>query len=132
MKNLIFCGLTALAVSLSAPQITEAQGTTYLSNLGETSTGNSAVGSDSWLAASFHTGTNSGGFFLNSIQLNMKDTTGTPSGFTAMLYTIAAGSSFPGTSLGSLSGSPDPTTAGIYTYAAPSNLILSQNSWLFY
>jgi hypothetical protein len=61
MKNLIIGGIIVLAVVLSAPQITQAQGTTYLSNLGEPSTGSLAVGSDSWLAVSFGTGTNVGG-----------------------------------------------------------------------
>jgi hypothetical protein len=109
---------------LSVPRITQAQGTTYLSNLGETSTGSSAVGSNSWLAASFFAPIDSGGYFLNSIQLAMNDASGTPNGFTVKLRTIAAGSSFPGSSVASLSGSPNPSTAGIYTYTAPANLIL--------
>jgi hypothetical protein len=61
--------------------------TAYLSNLGQSSTGSLAVGSDSWLAASFGTGTNEGGYELNSIQLAMTDASGNPSGFTVMIYT---------------------------------------------
>jgi hypothetical protein len=126
MKNLIFSGLTLLALGLSAPQITEAQGTTYLSNLGGTSSGSIAVGSDSWLAASFHTGNKPGGYFLDSFQLGMNDATGTPSGFTVMLYTSGL---FPVSSLGSLSGSSNPSTAGIYTYTAAPNQTLSAQTY---
>src|ERR1041384_381067 len=122
MKNLIFSGLIVLAVSLSAPQVTQAQGTTYLSNLGQSSSGGLAVGSDSWLAASFFTTTSSSKYALNSIQLAMNDATGTPSGFTVELHEIAGGSSFPGITVATLSGSSNPSTAGIYTYTVPSNL----------
>src|ERR1041384_3547059 len=113
MKKLIISGLTVLAVALSVPQITQAQGTTYLSNLGGTPVNSAAVGSDSWLAASFYTGNNPGGYFLDSFQLRMNDASNSPSGFAVMLYTTGL---FPRSSLGSLSGSPNPSTAGIYTY----------------
>jgi hypothetical protein len=124
MKIIILTTYILLALSVSVPKITQAQGTTYLSNLGETSTGSSAVGSDSWLAASFFPGTNSTGYVLDSIQLSMNEATGTPSGFTVMLYSVALGSSYPGARLATLSGSPSPSTAGIYTYGAPANVIL--------
>ncbi len=108
---------------LSSIQLTHAQGTTYLSNLEHPSSGSIAVGGDQWLAASFFTTTNPAvGYDLNSIQLAMNDATGTPNGFTVMLYSVAGGSTFPGTSLGTLSGSSNPSTAGIFTYTVPSNL----------
>jgi hypothetical protein len=121
MKNLI----VMFAVGLLAQQHIHAQGTVYLSNLSQISTGSLSVGSDSWLAADFHTGNNVGGYVLNSIQLAMTDSVGNPSGFTAMIYTDAnAGGYLPGHSLGTLSGSSDPSASGIYTYTAPSNLTL--------
>src|ERR1035437_4321193 len=124
MKNLII----AFAIALLATQIIRAQGTiTYLSNLGQTSTGSLAVGSDLSLAAEFLTGNNVGGYALNSIQLGMIDALGTPSGFTVMIYAQngnPAGES-PGSSIGTLNGSLNPVTAGTYTYTAPSNLTLS-------
>jgi hypothetical protein len=132
MKNLIFSGIIVLVVGLSAPQTSQAQGTTYASNLEQPSTVSAAVGSDSRLAAMFFTGTNSSGYFLNSFQLGMNDASGTPSSFTVMLYTaVGVTGLFPGSSLGSLSGSPDPATAGTYTYSAPSNLTLSQRTTYF-
>jgi hypothetical protein len=127
MNNLIFSGIIVLAVSLSAPQTTQAQGTTYMSNLGGTSSNSSAVGSDSWLAASFHTGNNPGGYFLDSFQLGINDASNVPSGFAVMLYTSNV--LFPVSSLGSLSGSPNPSTAGIYTYTAASNPTLSPQTF---
>jgi hypothetical protein len=118
---------------LLAPQIAEAQGTiTYLSNLGQSSAGSLAVGSDSWLAALFFTGNNTGGYDLNSVQLGMMDATGNPNDFTVMLYSAISGAAIlPGSNLGSLSGSAAPTTAGTYTYTAPANLALSPNSAYF-
>jgi hypothetical protein len=130
MKKIII----TFVVGLLAPQIVQAQGTlTYLSNLGQSSTGSDAVGSDSWLAIDFFTGTNAGGYVLNSVQLAMTDASGNPSGFTVMIYTDAGFGppsgprAIPGSSLGSLSGSSDPETSGIYTYTDGSNIILLPN-----
>ena len=123
MKNIIII----LAVVLLAPQITQAQGTIYLSNLGEPSTGSRAVGSNSWLAVPFVTGINDGGYILNSIQLGVADASGNPGGFTVMLYTPNhLYFAYPGNSLGTLSGSADPATSGVYTYSPAGNLTLSE------
>jgi len=85
MKNIVISGVIVLVVALLTPQIVQAQGTIYLSNLGQPSAGSLAVGSDSWQAAIFTTGTNADGYVLNSIQLAMTDAFGTPNGFTVML-----------------------------------------------
>ena len=122
MKNIIIM----FAVGLLAQQITQAQGTVYLSNLGQASAGGFAVGSNSWLTAGFATGNNAEGYTLNSIQLAMTDATGNPNEFTVLLY-AANGSpvtALPGTSLGTLIGSANPVTSGIFTYTA-SGLTLS-------
>ena len=126
MKKIMMSGVIAYAVVLLAPELVQAQGTmTYLSDLDQASSGSLAVGSDSWLAVGFNTGTNSSGDTLNSIQLRMADASGTPSGFTAMLYTAFNGQRpVPGSSLGTLDGSLNPTTAGIYTFTLASNLTL--------
>jgi hypothetical protein len=128
MKNQIISGLIILVIGVFAPQITQAQETTYLSSLG-TSTGSPSVGSDYWLAALFFTGNNVDGYVLNSIQLAMTDASGNPIGFTAMIYsaTVGAGVS-PGSSLGTLDGSANPSTSGIYTYTDDSSLILSPST----
>jgi len=129
MKNLIIGGIIVLAVVLSVPQIIQAQGTTYLSNLSQPSTGSEAVGSDSWLAAEFFTGNNVSGYELNSIQLAMTDPSGNPTDFTAMLYQHIFGSVFLGPNLGTLEGSANPSTADIYTYNPAGNLTLSPNDY---
>ncbi len=133
MKKIIIAGIIASVIGLMAPRITPAQGTiTYLSGLGQPSTGSVAVGSDSWLAVGFGTGNNAGGYVLNSVQLGMADASGSPSGFTVMLYTAVglAGLS-PGSSLGTLSGSLNPVTSGIYTYTPASSLTLSTGTDYF-
>ncbi len=127
MKSIIIL----LAGALSAPQITQAQGTvTYLSNLDQPSAGSRAVGSDSWLAMTFRTGTNSAGYSFDSIQLRMADALGNPSGFTAMIYDAApvVGGSPPGSSLGTLNGSLEPVGSGIYTYSPASSRTLSPHT----
>lgn len=122
-----------LAVGLLAQENIRAQGTiTYLSNLAQPSAGSHGVGSDSWLAASFETGTNAGGYVLNSIQLGMTDASGNPSGFMVMLYSgISTGGNSgdfrPGSSLGILTGSANPSLAGIYPYTPISSLTLLPN-----
>jgi hypothetical protein len=132
MKNLIFSHFIFLAVTLFAPQLAVAQGTVYVSSLSPSSTSSLPVGSDYWLAAGFETGNNASGYDLNSIQLGMADTSGNPSGFTVMIYSAIFGLGInPGSSLGTLNGSLNPSTAGIYTYTDDSNLILSPNTLYF-
>src|ERR1039458_9701712 len=111
MKRSITNGIIVLLLGLLSPQNTTAQGSiTYLSNLGLSTTGSSSVGSDSWLAADFFTGTNSSAYTLNSVQLAMTVGSGAPSGFTVMLYSeVGITGVFPGSSLGTLDGSLNPT-----------------------
>jgi len=128
MRRTIISSLIASVFGLMAQQIIRAQGTlTYLSNLGQPSIGSLSVGSDSWLAAMFQTGTNGSGYVLNSIQLAMNDASGSPSGFTVMLYSNGvAGGVAPGSSLRTLNSSLDPVTSGIYTFTPAANLPLSR------
>jgi hypothetical protein len=119
--------LAIVAVTLLSPQIVQAQGTTYMSDLAQSSSGSNPIGSDSWFATGFSTGTNPSGYMLNSIQLPMTGATGSPSGFTVMIYTTGSGGEVyinPGTIVGTLNGSSDPETAGIYTYIPASSLTL--------
>ena len=110
LSTLIPCG--GLLLPLFAP----AQGTLYVSNLTEPSAGSRAVASDEWLAATLHTGSNSGGYILNSVQLLVDAASGTPAGFSVSLFNSDGAN--PGSSLGSLSGSTDPSSAGVFTYTA--------------
>ena len=133
MRRLIISSIIASVFGLLASQTLKAQGTIYLSNLGQSSVGSLAVGSNSWVAAGFYTGTNPGGYVLNSVQLAMTDASGSPSGFAAMIYYPLVGGppSGPGRSLATLNGSLDPVAAGTYTYAAPSNLTLPPSTEYF-
>jgi hypothetical protein len=119
VKKLIIVAL----ISLVAPQITRAQGTTCVSNLGQPTIGTRPIGSDSWLGAPFLTGNNFGGYLLNFIQLGTSNSSGSPGAFKVMIYTGER--LVPGSSLGSLSGSLDPSTTGVYDYAAPPGLLLA-------
>ena len=93
-----------------------AQGTTYLSNLGQVSAGRFMVGSDFWIAQNFHTGTNAGGYSLKSVQLPTLPAVGNPSGFAVLVYSQSSiNGIFPGSILGGLTG-PDPTAGGTFNY----------------
>jgi hypothetical protein len=125
MKRIFLSGIVGLGVSLLFTQATQAQGsTTFLSNLGDTSGGSNPVGSNSWLAAGFFSGNNPGGYVLNSVQLGMANASGNPSGFTVMICASAEDPFVVGSSLGTLTGSANPSTAGTYTYNAPSGITL--------
>ncbi len=121
------------ALALLTQQIAHAQGTTYLSNLGQPSAGSLGVGSNSWLAAGFETGTNSSGYLLNSFQLEMTNASGTPSGFTVTLNNRAIGGppDSPGGGFVTLDGSLNPVTGGIFTYTPASSPTLSPNTYYF-
>jgi hypothetical protein len=133
MKKTIIGNILILALGALTAQIVTAQGTvTYLSNVAQTSAGGTAVGSDSWLAASFGTGNNSGGYLLDSVQFGMADASGSPNGFIAMLYSANTQAGFsPGAKVGSLNGSGAPAIAGDYTYTPDSGLTLSPNTVYF-
>ena len=100
-------------IGLFAVQRISAQGTLYVSNLGQGPTGSTAIGSDSWIAQVFVIGTNSGGYALNSIQLLMNPASGNPTDFSVSIYSSLS----PIYDLGSLSGS-GPAAGGIFTYTA--------------
>lgn len=125
--------IITFTVGLLTQGVLQAQGTvTYLSNLGQTPTGNDPVGSDSWLATDIFAGNNIGGYVLNSVQLGMTDASGNPSGFTLMIYSATFGVGIsPGSSLATLNGSANPSTTGIYTYTSDSRLTLSPGTDYF-
>jgi hypothetical protein len=129
MKRTVTSSIIAFVFGLFAPQITQAQGTLYLSSLSGTSTGSAAVGSDSWLAAGFGTGNSLGGYILNSVQLGLADSSGNPDGFTVMIYSAVAGIGVaPGIDLGTLTGSANPTASGNYSFTPGSGLSLAPST----
>jgi hypothetical protein len=133
MTNTTFSVAMAITAGLLFSQNGSPQGTvTYVSNLGQPSSGAVSVGNDSWFAASFITGTNAGGYLLNSIQLQMADASGNPDGFSVMIYSSVGGAGiYPSSALGPLVGAASPTSGGLYTYSTPSSLALSQNTDYF-
>jgi hypothetical protein len=125
MRKIIISGIIASVFGLLAPQIIQAQGTMFVSNVGQTPVGSAAIGSDAWIAQSFRTGTNAGGYALNSIQLLMNAGTASPGGFSVSVYNITGdphtigSSDSPQNSLGNFAG-PDPAAGGLFTYSASS------------
>jgi hypothetical protein len=123
-------------VGMLAPLFAQAQGTLYLSNLGQPSIGSAVVASDAWFAQLFITGTNFNGYTLNSIQLLMDGVSGSPSGFSVMIYNSSPphppfnpSSTTPVNSLGRLSG-PDASVGGVFAYTA-SGITLSPATLYF-
>ncbi|HEY5042102.1 MAG TPA: PEP-CTERM sorting domain-containing protein [Verrucomicrobiae bacterium] len=134
MKKILITAVLFASLSAMTPSILDAQGIVYVSNLGDTPTGSAAVGSDSWIAQTFITGTNVDGYSLSSVELLLNTPSGNPSGFSISVYSISGNSqtpTFPGAvpqvSIGSFSG-PDPTTAGIFDYTTP-GIALSASTW---
>jgi hypothetical protein len=127
VKRITFVA-AVLGAGLFLAPAASAQGTIYISNLGQTPVGSGAVGSDSWIAQDFTTGTNAAGYVLNSVQLLMDPALGSPNGFTASIYS-SPGNGAPGIELGTLSGS-DPAAGGLFSYAA-SGLTLSPGTYYY-
>ncbi len=117
--------LTLAALVVLAPQPAAAQSALYVSNLGGSSGSPLFVGSTEWIAAEFATGTNVGGYELNSIQLAMARADLPPGPFSVMLFGDNNGQ--PGSSVGVLEGNLDPVTPGTYTYTA-SDVALSSST----
>jgi hypothetical protein len=103
LSIIFLCGLMALSL--------KAQGTTFLTSLGGSPIGNRSIGSDSWWGQAFVTGTNSLGYDLTSIDLQMTPPAGNPSGFRLSLEL-----GFIHTPLGILPGS-DPTTSSLFSFS---------------
>jgi hypothetical protein len=132
MRKIVIGAFVGLALGLLSPRIATAQGTTtFLSNLGQTPDGNNLVGSDSWLAAGFVTGGNTGGYVLNSVLIELMDPSGVPGNLTVMLYSDRLGGISPATSLAVLGGPVAPSTSGTYTYTPGSSLTLSPGNDYF-
>ena len=107
------------------------QSTIVFSNLGQTPTGSLAVGNNAWCAEEFFTGTNSGGYLLDSIQLRLGTPTGTPSGFSLAIYDRNPPGGFvsPGSLLQNLTG-PAPSGSGVFTFQSL-GLILNPSKLYF-
>jgi hypothetical protein len=117
MKKIIFI-ISSLIVTLFTCQITQAQGTMYVSNLGQTPKGSAEIGNDSWIAQEFAIlVTDPNSYTLNSVQLLLDSASGSPSGFAVSIFSSPLNNA-PQQNLGSLSGSTDPSPGGLFTYTA--------------
>lgn len=131
MRATIIGGIIVFAGALLTPQIVQAQGTVYLSNLDQAPVGSLTVGYPPWQAAGFFTGSNSSGYLLNNVQLAMTNASVNATNFSIMVYRESSASVAPGGSLGNLDGSTNPMTAGIYTYIPALGFTLLPNSYYF-
>lgn len=118
-------------------QFASAQGTLYVSNLGQTPTGSAQIGSDSWIAQGFITGDNGVGYTLNSIQLLMNAGSGNPGGFTVSIYSKTGNPNVaeyppdhPSSSLATLTGS-DPSGGGLFTFTSSSGITLRSDAFYY-
>jgi len=112
-----FCLLALLGQAI---RTLPARATTYLSNTGTPFEG-TGVGTN-WIAQSFETGTNSGGYILNSITTSMMGIDGSPTGFALSVFSRKG--VFPSSSLEVLTGSSDPSVYGAqYTYTSTGLLL---------
>ena len=114
-----------IVLSVAVPLLSHAQGMIYVNNLGDAPGGSTAIGNNSWIAQEFTwEGTIVNGtettpnLTLNSVQLLMDSASGNPSGFTVSIYS-SHDNLLLGDSLGTLSGSANPSSSGIYTYTTP-------------
>jgi hypothetical protein len=128
--------VAALVSALLPPLMLHAQGTLYISDLGQTPVASLAVGSDSWIAETISTGSNPGGYVLNSVSVLMNPATGTAGGFSISIYNktgdpnaLTPSSDVPQASLGSLDGA-NPSTGGIISYTTP-GILLSPSTFYF-
>jgi hypothetical protein len=110
MKKIIFLAIIFIG-EFFVPSLVQAQGTLYVSNLGQTPTGSASVGSDAWIAETIITGTGDNGYILNSIQMLMDSASGSPNGFTISIYSSLSGQ--PYQNLGNLVGS-NPSAGGVF------------------
>jgi len=121
-----WCLFALLSLAILIPP---AGAVTYLSSLGVPNEGGYGIGTN-WLAQSFQTGTNSGGYSLNSITLLMDGTIGSPTGFALRVYSNVC--VVPGAPLEILAGNSDPQVYdALYSYTS-SNLLLQPTTtyWL--
>jgi len=127
MKAGTFKLIILLAACMLLAQEVRAQGTLYLSNLGQGAFG-VGTGNGGWLAQGIETGTDSGGYVLNSVDLGMTTATGTPGGIEVAIYSALNG--VPYQNLGTLNGSVNPSSAGVYEYDS-SGIMLAPSTEYF-
>lgn len=111
----------AVVIELGSCSVARPQSQLVASNLSESTVRTKEIAQDSWVAVTFTTGTNPNGYSLDSIQLSMGESTGSPDGFNLSLYAVVPGGTIGSPdfdrNLGDLSGS-DPLSEGVFSYSA--------------
>ena len=100
-----------------------AQADTLVSNIGKSTSGSSAA-SDSDLAQAFTTGSGTGGYNLESVELDVSSFSGTTSDISV---SINSGGTNPGSEVFALTN-PGTISSGVRTFTAPANTILAANT----
>ncbi len=128
MKHSI--SILKIVSSCIAIQAVDACAGTAFSNIGQTPVGSLAIASNSWRAEQFFTGTKTGGYWLDSVTIQLGSPVGTPFGFSLGIYdNNGLGGFTPGNLLQSLSGA-EPSVSGTFTFLS-SSLLLTPNSSYF-
>lgn len=112
---------------------------TYLNNTGQPITGTADIDSNLYLTAQFLTGTNAGGYIINSVQFLFADASGSPN-LTSYLRCDLCSSIYdlPQSVLDTFVPNDNPTTAGLHTFErlqpldSPVNLAAATDYWLLF
>jgi hypothetical protein len=110
----------------STRAIAQPASSTYLSNVDTTDNGSYGISGSTWVAQPFRTGTSSGGYTLDAIDLPMAYGEAGVTNFRVIIYSNNNGR--PGTALETLSGNTVPFTPGTYSYAS-SGITLSATTF---
>ena len=126
-------GCTAASMAFANFTTKKAVVTVTVSNLGETTPGWQLVGQD-WSenqkrASGFTTGSNTGGYTLNSVTVRIVSVLGSPTGYTVAIHANSSGNPA-GTATYTLTGDA-PTGAGDYTYTCSGSCDLSASTRYF-
>ncbi|MGH7993282.1 MAG: choice-of-anchor R domain-containing protein [Limisphaerales bacterium] len=125
-RTIVFLLLTA-TLGTFVPRNLPAQ-ILYVSNLANADDSGVVCDGSSWDAAEFTTGGNLNGYSLDSIQIAIDGILVVDgSGFSLSLYSNNSGQ--PGSSVGVLSGSSNPSVAGNYTYTASGVTLSASTSY---
>lgn len=127
VKAMVMALLLGAALGFG-PLSTSATGEVYVSNLGEASSGglpfNNGGTQDLWFAQAFDTGTSSGGYSLDSIELSL-GVTGSPVG-SVVVYLYGSAGAAPGAQE-EIVNSGTPSASGTYAFTA-SGIMLSPST----
>lgn len=131
MNARIVAVIAACAGLTFIPELSPAQGVVYLNNTGNTVAGYWAMGRDaSAVGAEFQTGSNEGGYAVNTLQLLFGTPTGNPQLTTFTIELCADNSGAPGSVIYYFDPGQNPLAAGLNTFTATPNTLFPNNDGL--